>query len=112
MMIGIVLCALGLKKTIAHVDDPLKLVPVVALLGGTALYLLALAALRWRVIHRLARPRVIAAIALLALIPATRELDALVVAGLAAAVLWTLIAYETWRFGELRRELRHEAAAH
>ena len=31
---GIVLVALGLKKTLEHVDDPLKLVPAAALLGG------------------------------------------------------------------------------
>src|SRR5439155_13667059 len=40
MVAGIVLLAVGLKKTLAHVEDPLKLVPAVAMLGGTALYLL------------------------------------------------------------------------
>ena len=39
MVAGIVLLALGLKKTLGHVEDPLKLVPAVALLGGTAMYL-------------------------------------------------------------------------
>jgi hypothetical protein len=38
---GIVLFALGLKKTLEHVGDPLETVPAVAMLGGTALYLLA-----------------------------------------------------------------------
>ncbi len=51
MVAGIVLLALGLKKTLGHVEDPLKLVPAVALLGGTALYLLAHVAFRWRNIH-------------------------------------------------------------
>ena len=46
MVAGIVLLALGLKKTLGHVEDPLKLVPAVALLGGTALYLLAHVAFR------------------------------------------------------------------
>jgi low temperature requirement protein LtrA len=41
MIAGVILLALGLKKTLEHVDDPLKLVPAVALLGGTSLYLLA-----------------------------------------------------------------------
>ena len=41
MVAGIVLLALGLKKTLEHVDDPLKVVPAAALLGGLAVYLLA-----------------------------------------------------------------------
>jgi low temperature requirement protein LtrA len=41
MVAGIVLLALGLKKTLEHVDDPLKVVPAVAMLGGVGLYLLA-----------------------------------------------------------------------
>src|SRR5205823_14437889 len=52
MVAGIVLLALGLKKTLAHVEDPLKLVPAVALLGGPALSLLAHVAVRWRKVHR------------------------------------------------------------
>ena len=33
--------ALGLKKTLGHVEEPLKTVPAFAMLGGTAIYLLA-----------------------------------------------------------------------
>ena len=36
MVAGIVLVALGMKKTLEHVEDPLKLVPAVALLGSRA----------------------------------------------------------------------------
>ena len=36
MVAGIILFALGLKKTLGHVDDPLELVPAFALLGGVA----------------------------------------------------------------------------
>ena len=52
MVAGIVLLALGLKKTLGHVEEPLKLVPAVALLGGTAMYLLAHVAFRLRNVHR------------------------------------------------------------
>ena len=52
MVAGIVLLALGLKKTLEHVDEPLKIVPAAALLGGTAIYLLAHVAFRWRNVHR------------------------------------------------------------
>ena len=38
MIAGIVLVALGVKKTTGHVDKPLDTVPAVALLGGIALY--------------------------------------------------------------------------
>ena len=38
MIAGIVLIALGIKKTVGHVDEPLKIVPAVALFGGVALY--------------------------------------------------------------------------
>ena len=37
MITGIVLVALGAKKTIADVDEPLKTVPAIALCGGVAL---------------------------------------------------------------------------
>ena len=69
MVAGIVLVALGIKKTLAHVDDPLHVVPATALLGGTALYLLAHVAFRWRNVHTLNRRRLGLAIVLLALIP-------------------------------------------
>ena len=52
---GIVLVALGMKKTLGHVEDPLKLVPAVALLGGSAIYLLAHVAFRLRNVHTLNR---------------------------------------------------------
>ena len=38
MIAGIVLVALGVKKTLVHVDEPLDTVPAVALFGGIALY--------------------------------------------------------------------------
>ena len=59
MVAGIVLVALGLKKTLAHVGDPLELVPAVALLGGVALYLLAHVAFRWRNVHRFSAQRLL-----------------------------------------------------
>jgi low temperature requirement protein LtrA len=46
MVAGIVLLALGLKKTLEHVEDPLEVVPATALLAGPAVYLLAHVAFR------------------------------------------------------------------
>ena len=57
MVAGIVLVALGMKKTLGHTEDPLKLVPAVALLGGTAMYLVAHVAFRLRNVGSLDRHR-------------------------------------------------------
>jgi low temperature requirement protein LtrA len=48
MFAGIVLVALGLKKVIEHVDEPLATVPASALCGGVALYLVSHDAIRFR----------------------------------------------------------------
>jgi low temperature requirement protein LtrA len=111
MIAGIVLVALGLKKTVANVDDPLKLAAAVALLGGTALYLLAHVAFRWRNVHRLSLQRLAGAGLLLALVPAAIALPALATVGLVAAVLVVLLSYEAARFAELRDRLRHQLEA-
>ncbi|UGS34473.1 low temperature requirement protein A [Capillimicrobium parvum] len=108
MVAGIVLGAVGLKKTLGHVDEPLKLVPAVALLGGLALYLFAHVAFRWRNMHRFSTQRLVTAGVLLALIPAAVELDSLVTLGIVVAVLVGLIVYEMVHFAELRRRVRRE----
>ena len=64
MVAGIVLLALGLKKTLGHVEEPLKLVPAVALLGGTAMYLVAHVAFRLRNVHRFSVQRLLCAVVL------------------------------------------------
>jgi low temperature requirement protein LtrA len=112
MVAGIVLVALGLKKTLEHPDDALKLVPAVALLGGAALYLLAHVAFRWRNVHRFNAYRLGAALILVALIPLGIEVPSLVLAGIVAVLLAGLIATETVVFAELRDRLRHQVAGH
>ncbi len=111
MVAGIVLVALGMKKTLAHVEDPLKLVPTFALLGGTALYLLVtspsacatstrstavVSGLRsrcWRWCRSL------------------DQLPALATLGILATLLVALISYETRIYGEARQRVRHPEAA-
>jgi low temperature requirement protein LtrA len=110
MVAGIVLVALGLKKTLEHVGDPLKVVPAAALLGGAAIYLLAHVAFRWRNVHRFSWQRLLAAAVLVALLPAAVELPALATTVIVAALLAAVIAYETWRFADLRDRLRHQLA--
>jgi len=108
MVAGIVLLALGMKKTLGYVDDPLKTVPAAAMLGGTAVYLLAHVAFRWRNVHRFSTQRLAVALLLFALIPLATELDALLTLVLLAALLCALIVYETVHFADLRDRLRHQ----
>jgi low temperature requirement protein LtrA len=108
MVAGIVLLALGMKKTLGHVDEPLKTVPAVAMLGGTAVYLLAHVAFRWRNVHRFSFQRLLTALLLCALIPLGTELDALVTLALLAAALCALLVYETTQFADLRDRMRHQ----
>jgi len=108
MVAGIVLVALGLKKTLGDVSEPLKLVPAVAVLGGTSLYLLAHVAFRWRNVHTLSRQRLACAVLFVALVPAALELPALATAGIIAALLIALVTYEAIRFSESRDEIRHQ----
>ena len=110
MVAGIVLVALGLKKTLEHVGDPLETVPAVAMLGGAGLYLLAHVAFRWRNVHRFSVQRVVAAAALAAFVPVAFEMPALATLGVLTAALSVLIAYETVHFAELRDRLRHQLA--
>ena len=110
MVAGIVLLALGMKKTIGEVDEPLKAVPALAMLGGTALYLLSHVAFRWRNLHTLNKQRLLTAVLLVALLPLAVELPALVLVGILAALLTALIAYEAVRFAEPRARIRQELA--
>jgi low temperature requirement protein LtrA len=110
MIAGILLVALGVKKTLGHVDEPLKTVPAVALFGGMALYYAAHLAFRWRNLHSLIRERLATALICLALIPLATEVDSLVALGLAAAVAALLIAYEATRHADARRRLRASQA--
>jgi low temperature requirement protein LtrA len=107
MVAGIELVALGLEKTLGHVDEHLHTVPAAALLGGAALYLLAHVAFRLRNIGRLHGHRLACAALLLALVPVAVRLPALATLAILAALLTALIAYEAVAFAELRTRLRH-----
>ncbi|HEU4906290.1 MAG TPA: low temperature requirement protein A [Solirubrobacterales bacterium] len=107
MIAGIVLVALGLEQTLAHVGDPLHTVPAFALLGGVAAYLLGHVAFRYRHIHTVNRRRLGLAILLLALLPLAIEIPALATLAIVATLLWLLIAYETRVYGDARYQLRH-----
>jgi low temperature requirement protein LtrA len=109
MTAGVVLIALGIKKTIADVDEPLEVAPAVALFGGVALYYVGHIGIRWRMTHTLFHGRVVALLVSVALIPVAMEVDALVALGIAAAVTSGVIVYEVLRYAEERHRIRAEA---
>ena len=106
MVWGIVLVALGLKKTLLDVDGPLKALAVVSLYGGLAMYLLAHVAFRLRNTGTLNVQRLVTAILLLVMIPLGMAVSALYALGFATVVIVLLVAYETVRFREIRHTLR------
>jgi low temperature requirement protein LtrA len=110
MVAGIILFAVGVKKTLGDVGEPLNLVPAVTLCGGVALYLLAHILFRLRNVGSLNRQRLVVTVALLALIPLGVELAALVTLTLVAVLCVGLIAYEAIRFADARDRVRHAAA--
>ena len=111
MVAGIVLAALGMKKTLADVSEPLELVPAFGLYGGIALYLLAHVAFRLRNVRTLSRRRLVVALLLLALLPVATEVPALAALGVATALTTGLIAYEAIRYREARARVRGTAVA-
>ena len=111
MVAGIVLVALGLKKTIGHFDEHLDVVPAFALLGGLALYLLGHVAFRYRHVKTINRQRLLLAIVLLILVPVAVELPALAALAIANLLIWAMIGYETRSYGDGRHRVRHPEAA-
>ena len=97
LIAGIVLLALGVKKTLEDVDEPLKAVAAVGLCGGVALYLAADVAFRRRCLGVLDTQRLVAAAAVLVVIPLAVELPALVALACVCAVAAVLVGYEALR---------------
>ncbi len=116
MVIGIIFLSLGLKKVLSYVGgadghtltDPLYGLPLIALYGGTALYMLAHVAFRWRNTHTVNPHRTVVALLLIALIPVGALMPALATLGLLAAILVALICYESIRYAGARDAVRHE----
>ena len=107
MIAGIILFAVGVKKTLGDVGEPLKLVPAVALCGGVALYLVAHVLFRLRNVHSLSRRRLVVSVVLVAMLPAAVELPALATLAIVAALCVGLIAYEAIRYADARDRVRH-----
>ena len=116
MIAGIILGSLGLKKVLEYVADtshyelsqPLATLPLWALYGGIALYLLGHVGFRFRIWHHVFVQRVVAAALVLAAIPLAAVMPALGALGLLTALLVGLIAFESTVHSEFRERVRHE----
>jgi low temperature requirement protein LtrA len=106
MVAGIVLFALGMKTTLAHVGSPLPTIPAVGLCGGLALYFLAHVALRLRIGGGLGHGRPTVTVLLIGLMPLATLVPALLALALVATVCAALILYEALRYREHRAWIR------
>ncbi len=119
LIAGIILLSLGLKKVLGYVggedehvlSDPLYGLPLVALYGGVALFLLAHAGFVLRTVRVVSVTRVVLAAVLLAAIPVAATLPALASLALLTAAVTAAAGFETWRHAELRDDIRHHEEA-
>jgi low temperature requirement protein LtrA len=108
MVAGIVLFAFAVKETLAHVGDVLDTVPALCLAGGSALYLFAYVAVRWRISRTARGGRLAAALACALLIPVALTVPAIAALAVLAAVWTALHAYELIWWREARAEVREQ----
>ena len=106
MVAGIILFALGMKTTLAHVAEPLDVIPALGLCGGLALYLAAHVVERLRIGGGWGHGRPTATVVLVLLIPVATLVPSLGALALTAAVCTALIAYEALRYPYARAWIR------
>ncbi len=111
MIIGAIFFSLGVKKTLAHTDEVLAIIPAFALCGGLILYLIGQMATRARCGGGVAWPRLVAMLALGALIGISPEIEALVLLSAVTVVFVLLIAYETLVERHHRHRIRSDETA-
>jgi low temperature requirement protein LtrA len=117
MVIGIIMMSLGLKKAIGYVagvddhtiTDPIYGIPLGALYGGAALYLLSHVGFKYFVAGSLNIERLVVVALLIVLVPVVANVPALVTLAVLTLVLTALIGFETFRYAEVRRQVRHGA---
>jgi low temperature requirement protein LtrA len=107
MVAGIVLVALGLGETLAHIGEHLDAVHATALAGGLGLFVLAQVAFKLRVLGTISYQRIIAGVVLVAAIPIVMRVPAIVAVIGAVVIVWVLVVFETVHFAAVRDEVRH-----
>lgn len=107
MILGIVFLALGLKKSVLDLGEPLKVIPSVALFGGVALYLVGHILFRLRNMGSLNTQRLLVAGLLVAAIPIGVAVPGYISLIMLLALLLGLIGYETVAYRDARHRLRY-----
>ncbi len=110
---AVITVAFGVEEVIAHAGEtePLGLFSAVALMGGLALYLLAHTALWKRIDGVWAKPRLLTTLLLVAAVPLAATSPPLVALGGTLLVLVALLAFESTRYADVRRNLRRSDIA-
>jgi len=104
MIIGVIFFSMGVKKTLAHTDEVLIMIPAVALCGGIILFLAG--QVLFRCGGSLDWPRLVAIAVLGALIGVSGQMDAMVLLSGVSAVFAGLVAFETFFGRPFRRLIR------
>ncbi len=115
MIAGVIALSLGLKKVLYYVGDSshhtltdaLYGIPLGALYGGPALFLLGVVAAKYYAVKSVSIGRVVTAVLLVVLAPLASQLPALASLALLCAVLAALVVFETVRYAAPRDEIRH-----
>jgi low temperature requirement protein LtrA len=106
IVLGIILYAVAAKKTLEDPLDPLSRPGRWALGLGIALFLVGIALTRWRMIHRVAWERLVAAAGVLVVALALNDADAIVAVSIVVGILVCFVGIETLRLREARSRLR------
>lgn len=115
MIVGVIALSLGLKKVLYYVGDSshhtltdaLYGIPLAALYGGPALFLLGVVVAKYYAVKSVSVGRVVVAVALFALIPVAANLPALASLSILCALLAGLVIWETVHFAQPRDRIRH-----
>ncbi len=106
IVLGIIFCAVGAKKTLAHPEVPLSQAARVALGLGVAVYLAGFVLTRYRAAGLIAWERLAGGAAALAAALLLDETRAVALLAIVVAILVATIAAETMRLRELRARMR------
>jgi low temperature requirement protein LtrA len=107
MVAGIIVFAVGVKKSLPHVHDHLHTVEAFALCGGVALYFLALSAFKRRNVGSWNVRRLLVAALLVAFWPLATRIDALYALAGVTLLACGVIAWEATTLAAARDRVRH-----
>lgn len=109
LVLGVVLIALGLKKSLLGVGEPLYLIASVGLFGGASLYLFGHIGIRLRIVGGINPWRLGLAVLLLCLIPVGTVVPAAVSVIALLGLLLAGIVQAFWKYRDTRHRVRYHA---